>query len=58
MPAGFGGRFRLRPLQLSAAGKSALKATMTAPDTKTLNTRHGPMLALAGDRYITGSLET
>jgi FkbM family methyltransferase len=30
---------------------------MTAPDTTTLQTRHGPMLALAGDRYITGSLE-
>jgi FkbM family methyltransferase len=26
-------------------------------DTKTLQTRHGPMLALAGDRYITRSLE-
>ncbi|THD62598.1 FkbM family methyltransferase [Phenylobacterium sp.] len=30
---------------------------MTAPDTKTLQTRHGPMLALAGDRYVTASLE-
>lgn len=27
------------------------------PDTKTLQTRHGPMIALAGDRYITRSLE-
>jgi FkbM family methyltransferase len=30
---------------------------MTASDTKTLKTRFGPMLALAGDRYITRSLE-
>jgi FkbM family methyltransferase len=30
---------------------------MASSDTKTLQTRHGPMLALAGDRYITGSLE-
>lgn len=30
---------------------------MTALDTKTLQTRHGPMMALAGDRYITRSLE-
>jgi FkbM family methyltransferase len=31
---------------------------MTASDVKILQTRHGPMMALAGDRYITGSLET
>jgi FkbM family methyltransferase len=30
---------------------------MAGSDTKTLQTCHGPMLALAGDRYITGSLE-
>src|SRR5258708_30741705 len=30
---------------------------MASSDVKTLQTRHGPMLALAGDRYITGSLE-
>ncbi|HEY8014897.1 MAG TPA: FkbM family methyltransferase [Dongiaceae bacterium] len=30
---------------------------MADPDTKTLQTRHGPMVALAGDQYITGSLE-
>jgi FkbM family methyltransferase len=30
---------------------------MANPDTKTLKTRHGPMVALAGDRYITRSLE-
>src|SRR4051812_20549962 len=30
---------------------------MDGADTKTLTTRHGPMLALAGDRYITRSLE-
>jgi FkbM family methyltransferase len=30
---------------------------MSSSDTKTLQTRHGPMVALAGDRYITGSLE-
>jgi FkbM family methyltransferase len=30
---------------------------MANPDTKTLQTRHGPMLALALDRYITRSLE-
>lgn len=30
---------------------------MTIPDTKTLQTRHGPMIGLAGDRYITRSLE-
>jgi FkbM family methyltransferase len=30
---------------------------MASSDTKTLQTRHGPMLALAGDRYITRSLE-
>lgn len=30
---------------------------MASSDTKTLETRFGPMLALAGDRYITGSLE-
>jgi len=31
---------------------------MAGSDTKTLTTCHGPMLALAGDRYITRSLET
>jgi FkbM family methyltransferase len=31
---------------------------MTASDVKILKTRHGTMMALAGDRYITGSLET
>lgn len=31
---------------------------MTASDVKTLKTRHGPMMALATDRFITGSLET
>lgn len=30
---------------------------MSGSDTKTLQTRHGPMMALAGDRYITRSLE-
>ena len=30
---------------------------MPKPDTQLFQTRHGPMLALAGDRYITGSLE-
>lgn len=30
---------------------------MTVADTKTLQTRHGPMIGLAGDRYITRSLE-
>ncbi|HEX3887758.1 MAG TPA: FkbM family methyltransferase [Phenylobacterium sp.] len=30
---------------------------MTDPDTKTVQTRHGPMIGLAGDRYITRSLE-
>jgi FkbM family methyltransferase len=30
---------------------------MADADTKTLTTRHGPMLALAGDTYVTGSLE-
>src|SRR5438445_2661229 len=30
---------------------------MAGSDVKTLQTRHGPMLALAGDRYITRSLE-
>lgn len=30
---------------------------MANSDTKTLQTRHGPMIALAGDRYITRSLE-
>jgi FkbM family methyltransferase len=30
---------------------------MAGSDTKTLTTCHGPMLALAGDRYITRSLE-
>ncbi|HEX3367161.1 FkbM family methyltransferase [Phenylobacterium sp.] len=30
---------------------------MDATDTKTLNTRHGPMIGLATDRYITRSLE-
>jgi FkbM family methyltransferase len=30
---------------------------MSSSDTKTLQTRFGPMMALAGDRYITGSLE-
>lgn len=30
---------------------------MSTPDTKTLQTRFGPMMALAGDQYITGSLE-
>ena len=30
---------------------------MAIADTKTLQTRHGPRLALAGDRYITRSLE-
>jgi FkbM family methyltransferase len=30
---------------------------MTGSDIKTLQTRHGPMLALAGDRYITRALE-
>ncbi|WP_372785194.1 FkbM family methyltransferase [Phenylobacterium sp.] len=30
---------------------------MPGSDTKTLQTRHGPMMALAGDQYITGSLE-
>jgi FkbM family methyltransferase len=30
---------------------------MASSDTKTLQTRHGPMLALAGDRYVTRSLE-
>ena len=30
---------------------------MSGSDTKTLQTRFGPMMALAGDRYITGSLE-
>src|SRR5450432_2523093 len=30
---------------------------MASSDTKTLQTRHGPRLALVGDRYITGSLE-
>jgi FkbM family methyltransferase len=30
---------------------------MAISDTKSLQTRHGPMLALAGDRYITRSLE-
>ena len=38
-------------------GKSAQKRPMASSDTKTLQTRHGPMLALAGDRYITRSLE-
>jgi FkbM family methyltransferase len=31
---------------------------MARSDTKSVTTRHGPMLALAGDRYITRSLET
>ena len=30
---------------------------MSEPDAKTYETRHGPMLALRGDRYITRSLE-
>jgi FkbM family methyltransferase len=30
---------------------------MTSSDTRQYQTRHGPMLALAGDRYITRSLE-
>lgn len=30
---------------------------MSRSDTKSLQTRHGPMLALVGDRYITRSLE-
>ena len=30
---------------------------MTGFDTRPFQTRHGPMLALAGDRYITRSLE-
>jgi len=30
---------------------------MSNPDTKTLQTRFGPMMALSGDTYITGSLE-
>jgi len=30
---------------------------MPKPDTQLFQTRHGPMLALAGDRYITRSLE-
>src|SRR5947208_13862708 len=30
---------------------------MASADTKTLQTRHGPMLALAGDLYITRALE-
>jgi FkbM family methyltransferase len=30
---------------------------MSKPSTKTLQTAHGPMIALAGDRYITRSLE-
>jgi FkbM family methyltransferase len=30
---------------------------MASSDVKTLQTAHGPMMALAGDRYITGSLE-
>jgi FkbM family methyltransferase len=35
----------------------ALTAAMPDSDTKTLQTRFGPMMGLAGDRYITGSLE-
>jgi FkbM family methyltransferase len=42
---------------LSPAAKPAQKAAMANSDTKTLQTRHGPMIALAGDRYITRSLE-
>jgi FkbM family methyltransferase len=30
---------------------------MSEPDTKTIPTRHGPMLALRGDQYVTRSLE-
>lgn len=30
---------------------------MTQPDTRSFHTRHGPMLAFTGDRYITRSLE-
>jgi FkbM family methyltransferase len=44
-------------LELSAGEKSGLTAGMLSPDTKTFQTRNGPMLALAGDRYITRSLD-
>ena len=37
--------------------KARSKGQVDLPDAKTYETRHGPMLALAGDRYITRSLE-
>jgi FkbM family methyltransferase len=54
-PAGVSAR--LRRLTIAPSGSAGFPGLMSTSETKALQTRHGPMLALAADSYITRSLE-